>query len=116
MDKLKDIKPILDVHEYSFYYFILAIILGIIVLFILLKLFKKWRANREKSYDFNLKDSKQTAYLLIKLIRDKEGSKEYIDKLHNEYAYKKDVPDFDARLLEEITNKFKIKVGNVTYK
>jgi len=116
LDKLKDIKSIVNVPDYSLYYFIISLIIALLFFVILWKLFIKWRKSRQKTYDFNLKNSKETAYLLIKLIRNKEGSKEYIDKLHNEYAYKKDVPDFDARLLEEITNKFKIKVGNVSYK
>lgn len=115
MDKLKDIKTILDIEDYSFYIFLFFIILALIILFIILRFLVNLFRNRKHSYEFNLNNPKQTAYLLISLIRDKENSQEYIDKLHELYTYKKDVPEFDARLLEEIVNKFKIKVKNVSY-
>jgi hypothetical protein len=64
---------------------------------------------KKEKYEFDLSDSKKTAYKLIEIIRDKEGSKEYIDKLHK-YTYKKEVPPFDETLFNEIVEKFKIKI------
>ena len=107
MDKLKDIKPIVEVHDYSFYLFLgvvfLSIILLVTVVFFIYKKFQK------PKYSFDLENSKQTAYKLIEIIRDKEGSQEYIDKLH-QFTYKKEVPPFDKNLFDEIIKKFKIKV------
>ena len=106
MDKLKDIKPIVDVNDYSFYIFIAVLLIFIfIIAFIIYFVYKKWP--KKEKYNFNLSDSKKTAYKLIEIIRDKEGSKEYIDKLHL-YTYKKEVPPFDETLFNEIKEKFKL--------
>ncbi len=106
MDKLKDIKPIVEVNDYSFYIFIAVVLFSILVIaFIIYFIYKK--LPKKEKYEFDLSDSKKTAYKLIEIIRDKEGSKEYIDKLHN-YTYKKEVPPFDETLFNEIKEKFKL--------
>ena len=106
--KLKDIKPIVEVTDSSLYLFLgviftFILVIGIILYFIYQK-FKK------PIYSFDLNNSKQTAYKLINLIKDKEGSEEYINKLHN-YTYKKEVPPLDMELFKEIISKYKIKVS-----
>ena len=108
MDKLKDIKPIVEVNETSFYIFLIVVILCLIGSLFFMYKFIKWYKNR-KTYIFNLDNSKETAYKLIKIIRDKEDSDKYIKKLH-EYTYKKEVPEFDQRLFDEIIKKYKIRV------
>ena len=105
MDKLKDIKSIVEVSDYSIYLFYVVVLLCLVVIAILgYFLYKKFK---KKRYKFDLNDSKKTAYQLIEIIRDKEGSKEYIDKLH-QYTYKKEVPALDKALFDEIVKKFKI--------
>ena len=108
LNQLKDIKPLVQVNDYSFYYFLLVIILCLIVLALLgYFIYKKFK---KPVYHFDLTNPKQTAYKLIEIIRDKPESKEYIDKLHN-YTYKKEVPPFDKALFNEIINKFNIKTS-----
>jgi len=102
---IKDIKPIVEVSDYSIWIFIFVVLSILLVLAMLIFLFK----NKKQKHSFNLDNPKETAYKLIYLIRDKENSKEYIEKLHN-YTYKKEVPPFDRELFEEIINKFKIKI------
>jgi amino acid permease len=107
LDKLRDIKPIVEVNDYSFYLFIVIVLISILVIiFIVYFIYKKWP--KQEKYEFDLSDSKKTAYKLIEIIRDKEGSKEYIDKLH-QYTYKKEVPPFDKTLFNEIIEKFNIR-------
>jgi len=104
---IKDIKPIVDISDYSFYYFIIVVVLCLVGIIFLIKfLYQKYK---KPKYSFNLTNSKQTAYKLIKIIREKEGSEEYIKKLHN-YTYKKEVPPFDEKLFDEIIKKFKINI------
>ena len=108
MDKLKDIKPIVEMNDISFYLFMGVIILCLVVVAFLVWIGYKWyQKNKTIKYNFDLSNSKQTAYKLIEIIRDKEDSKEYIDKLHN-YTYKKEVPPFDKTLFDEIVKKYKI--------
>ena len=106
MDKLRDIKPIVEVNDYSFYLFLGVIFISLVLIFLIIYfLYKKFK---KTEYRFNLENSKQTAYKLINIIRDKEGSEKYIDKLH-QYTYKKEVPSFDIDLFNEIIKKYKIK-------
>jgi uncharacterized membrane protein YcgQ (UPF0703/DUF1980 family) len=106
LDKLRDIKHIVEVNDYSFYIFIAVVLFSILVIvFIIYFIYKK--LPKKEKYEFDLSDSKKTAYKLIEIIRDKEGSEEYIDKLHN-YTYKKEVPPFDETLFREIKEKFKL--------
>jgi len=106
LDKLKDIKPLVEVSDFSFYIFIAVVLISILVISLVIYfIYKKWP--KKKKYSFDLSDSKKTAYQLIELIRNKEGSEEYINKLHI-YTYKKEVPLFDETLFEEIKEKFKI--------
>ena len=106
MDKLRDIKPIVEVSDFSFYIF-LAVIFGVILVMALIIYFIYKKLPKKAKYHFDLSDSKKTAYKLIELIRDKEGSEEYIEKLHF-YTYKKEVPQFDETLFKEIKEKFKL--------
>jgi len=103
--KLKDIKPLVDISDNSFYIFLIVVFLVVLMVVILgIWIYKK---SKKENYIFDLDNPKKTAYQLIDIIRDKEGSKEYIDKLHN-YTYKKEVPKLDMALFDEIVKKFKI--------
>ena len=107
MDKLKDIKPIVEVPDNSLYLFIGLIVLSIII--VLCVIYFIYKKLKKPKYSFDLNNSKQTAYKLIEIIREKENSEEYINKLH-QYTYKKEVPPFDKELFEEIIKKFKINI------
>jgi len=107
LSKLKDIKPIVSIPDTSLYLFLIFIF---IILLVFIYLFYMWyQKNKKPIYFFDLDNPKQTAYKLIEIIRDKDGSEEYIDKLHN-YTYKKEVPKFDENLFNEIINKFNLKI------
>jgi hypothetical protein len=106
LDKLKDIKPLVEVSDFSFYIFLAVVLISFLIISLIIYfIYKKWP--KKEKYSFDLGDSKKTAYKLIELIRDKEGSEEYIDKLH-QYTYKKEVPSFDETLFKEIKEKFKL--------
>ena len=107
LNQLKDIKPLVEVTDYSFYYFLIVVILCLVVLAIIG--YFTYKKLKKPIYHFDLNNSKQTAYKLIEIIRNKEESAEYINKLHN-YTYKKEVPPFDKQLFDEIIKKFKIKI------
>jgi hypothetical protein len=81
LDKLRDIKPIVEVSDYSFYIFIAVVLIAIFAIFIIIYfIYKKWL--KKEKYEFDLSDSKKTAYKLIEIIRDKEGSKESVSYTH----------------------------------
>jgi len=102
---IKDIKTISDVLDFSIYTFLFLFLLCLFGVIILGYYF--YKKLKKERYRFNLDNSKDTAYKLISLIRDREDSEKYISKLR-EYTYKKDVPKMDENLFKEITKKFKI--------
>jgi len=113
IDKLRDIKTIVEVSDDSFYIFLVVLVLCLVVVGSLIWIVYKWyQKNKKPKYQFELENTKQTAYKLIEIIRDKEGSEEYINKLHN-YTYKKEVPPFDKQLFNEIVEKYKISYSNL---
>ena len=113
---LKDIKPLLEIHEYSFYYFLVLIVIGILILlgvaYIVYKWFKnKQRYNIRKEHfkllnKINLKDSKKAAYAITlygSTFKD-DGSRQR-EMFHNltqrleSFKYKKDVDKLDDETL-----------------
>ena len=104
--KLKDIKELVDIPDYSIYLYMLLWILGslvfFILLFILIRLIINRGKNRRKLYyktlkEIDLNDSKKAAYeitkytrLLIQSDREKKLALELIEEL-DRYKYKKDV-------------------------
>ena len=113
---LHDIKPIVDVQEYSLYYFLVAsfvvllLVLGII--FLLYKWFKKRNEfNIRKEHlkilrSINTKDAKKAAYDITHYgatfeddsPRHKEMYKNLVSRLEA-YKYKKSVDDLDSETL-----------------
>lgn len=112
MIEINDIKPPVDVPDYSLYLFIallfFALVIVIAFFYWIYKLFKK-NNTIEKQYLEELKnmdfdDTKDAAYLITKYIRvlakderQKKISTELINLLH-EYKYKKDVKPLSAKV------------------
>ncbi|MCF6339419.1 MAG: hypothetical protein L3J10_01545 [Sulfurimonas sp.] len=117
--KLNDIKPILEVQEYSFYYFLglsfvlLLLILGVsYLIYMWIKQRNAFNIRKEhigllKSLD--LSDTKQSAYDITRYgvtfrddsLRHKEMFENITNRLAT-YKYKKEVKEFDKETLEYI--------------
>ena len=114
--KLHDIKPIVEVEEYSFYYFLgvsfflLLLILGVsYLIYMWIKQRKAFNVRKEhigllKSLDLN--DTKHSAYAITKygatFKDDSLRHKEMFENLTNRlaaYKYKKEVKEFDKETL-----------------
>lgn len=119
MEKLKDIKPLVEIPDFSFYTYIFSISLFTIVIILLVyKLFKIFSQKKEdyrkklykklKNVDFN--NSKKFAYEVTKygrkLVFDDRSYKIFSELLKRvqKYKYKKDVPKID----EETKKYFKL--------
>ena len=117
MEKLKDIKDIVDVPDYSIYLLIGVTICVVILLFIALYLFKHRRKRRKrkspkeialerlKSIDFS--DTKSVVYTfeeLGKLFLDEKNQSEFesIKKELTIYKYKRDIPPLDSSVESRI--------------
>lgn len=109
---LHDIKPIVEVQEYSMYYFI-ALLIGSILLVLLLSYFiYLWYKKRnsfnlreyhlQKIHELDLSDTKATAYALSQYgLTFKDDSPRHLEMYKNiserlmAYKYKKNVDAFD---------------------
>jgi len=116
LEKLRDIKDIVGVSDYSMYYLIGYIILAILIFWVIIyllsrqkkskKLTKKEKALQElKNIDY--KNSKDIAYkftLNIPFFIDEKNEIEIEELLENLkiYKYKKDIPTMDKELKQRI--------------
>jgi hypothetical protein len=116
---LHDIKPLLEIQDYSFYYFLAVVsVVSIIVLAVLYLLYRYFRGKkkfdiRKEHYkilqNINLKETKKAAYLLTQYgatfaedsDRHQKTYRDMLDKLEK-YKYKKSVDDFDRETLRVI--------------
>ncbi len=113
---LHDIKPIVDVNEYSLYYFLgvsfLALILVLAIAFLIYKWLKHKNAyNLRKVHmklinELDLSDTKNTAYAITNYgATFKNDSDRHLEMYNNLtqrlelYKYKKDVDSFDKEVL-----------------
>lgn len=113
---LHDIKPIVDVQEYSLYYLIATVIFAIVVTSVIIYLIYKWLQKRKtfsirkehfglmNSLDLN--DTKSSAYAITTygytFKDDSPGHQEMYENLTNRlevYKYKKEVDKFDSEVL-----------------
>lgn len=113
---LHDIKPIVDVQEYSLYYLITAGVFALVVTTIIIYLIYKWLQKRKtfnirkehfrlmNSLDLN--DTKSSAYAITTygytFKDDSDRHKEMYENLTNRlevYKYKKEVDKFDSEVL-----------------
>ena len=116
--QLKDIKPLLEIPDNSYYIYWGLIGLGVfllflLVLFVVLKLWKKRKINLAKDYLETLKtiewkESKKSAYKAThyaRLLVKNETMQEAFDSLEpllEQYKYKKEVGDADAKTKEAL--------------
>lgn len=116
---LHDIKPLVEIHEYSLYYFSALVLLGVLVLsgiiYIVVKHFKAKNAfNIRKEHlkllnQVDFKEAKRSAYDLTlygatfqnDTPRHHEMYEEMLDKLE-EYKYKKDVEKIEDEVREYV--------------
>ncbi len=116
---LHDIKPLIEIEEYSLYYFVVIVaVISVIVLalaYLLYKYFKeKKRYNKRKEHlellgDLDFNDTKQTAYALTfygatfqnDTPRHLKHFELMVEKLEK-YKYKKSVDAFDEDTLQQI--------------
>lgn len=113
--QLHDIKPLLEIQEYSFYYFLAVVVIGTIIVVGIIYLLIRWlknrnRYNHRKEYfqhlsEIDFKDAKRSAYEITfygalfadDSPRHKEMFHTLTDKLEA-YKYKKSVDDFDSEV------------------
>jgi hypothetical protein len=117
---LHDIKPLVEIPDYSFYYFLALLVVGSIIAVSLLFLLLKWLRSRKK-FDIRkehakalqkikLNDAKSAAYALTKYGATFQNDSERHQKIYHElldalakYKYKKEVHEkFDANTLRLI--------------
>ena len=113
---LHDIKPLVEVVEYSLYYLSALVIVGSILLFGTLYLLYKWmkrrnRFNIRKEHiklinELDFKDTKKSAYLITSYgLTFKDDSPRHTQMYTNltdrldEYKYKKEVREFDSEVM-----------------
>jgi len=116
---LHDIKPLLEIEDYSFYYFLALSIVVIFLVLAIIYLIVKWFKNRNKfnirveNYKLlnkiDLEDTKNSAYLITlygtTFKDDSQRHKEMFENINSRlesYKYKKNVPKFDDETLSYI--------------
>lgn len=108
--KIRDIKQLVDIPDYSLYIYMFLWIMGIVIVFIILfisiRYFLTRKKNKKKEYykilkNIDLSNSKKAAYTITKYARlisqsdrEKKLSNELIEELES-YKYKKDVKPLD---------------------
>ncbi|MRI59213.1 MAG: hypothetical protein C6H99_06895 [Epsilonproteobacteria bacterium] len=117
MEKLKDIKPLVEIPDYSFYlylgFIVVVTLLASLAVYLLIKLMTKKGKNRRQEIlehlrSMDLKQSKNVAYEFTKwgryLVRDESQAKMYEDIVRKltRYKYKKEAPPLDEELKREI--------------
>ena len=122
--KLHDIKPLIEIQEYSFYYFLGAVFIGVVLVTLLGYLTYKWLKNRnrynkradhsQKLREIRFENPKKDAYDITfygLTFRDDtpRHKKAYEALVHSleVYKYKKDVPPFS----DETKHLFDIYLG-----
>jgi hypothetical protein len=117
LDKLKEIKPIVEVTDFSFYYFITIIFISfIIIAFVLYKYFTKVKKTKKLTQkqialkrlkNLNFKDVKNIVYSFtvdgFLFINDKNRDKfKTLEEKLEQYKYKKDIQNLPNKLKNEI--------------
>jgi len=109
---LHDIKPLVEIQEYSFYYFLASVFLALVIFialsYLIYKYIKKRNAfNIRKEHfsllnNLDLADTKQSAYFItVYGATFKDDSQRHKDMFNNitqrleSYKYKKEVDSFD---------------------
>jgi len=118
MDELRDIKPLLEIPDSSYYLFLSLVFLCVafvfaIVVFLLKKFWKKKKVNMQKVYFEQFKNLdwtnvKQSAYMATELGRKLTLKDERAKEIYNQlipmlasYKYRKEVPSLDEETLKQ---------------
>lgn len=127
LSQLKDIKPIVEVHDMSLYYFITIIALIVsIVIFAAYKYITRVRKTKKptqkqivfkklKSLDYTNTKEVVYSFSIDGFLFVNEKNKEQFEKIEKElenFKYKKDVEDLPKELIEDI-KKFIKEIKNV---
>ena len=117
MMQLKDIKPLVEIPDYSYYlylgFIIVATTAAAVGVYWLIKLFSRKKMNKKEEIKkrlrmLDLNDAKRTAYEVTKygkyLVNDHSRAKLYEDLVRKltKYKYKKEVPPLSDELKKEI--------------
>jgi len=122
--QIHDIKPLMEIQEYSFYYFLALLSLATVIVLGLLYLLFRWFRNRNKFNiraehlkllkSVNFDSAKESAYQMTLygaiFKEDSERHMKAYDELVallEEYKYKKTVASFD----DEVKHKYEIYLG-----
>lgn len=122
MEKLKDIKDIVEVQDYSLYLFISLILVVFILIFLFLYFLKKRKKRKKptqkqialkKLKELNYNHTKNTVYTFcenfIFFVDEKNKiAFENLEKSLEKYKYKKDVDNLSQELKDEIKNMIKV--------
>jgi hypothetical protein len=117
-DELRDIKPLLEIPDSSYYVFLALVALAVILLvaivwFLVKKFWKKKKVNMQKVYfeqfkNLDWENVKQSAYEATELGRklsfENEKTKEIYEQLVpmlESYKYRKEVPSLDEETLKQ---------------
>ncbi len=119
MDKLRDIKGLVEIQDYSLYYLLVLVVLGLLIVsFVIYQLFfkrkrrkkptKKEIALRElKNIDYsNPKDVAYKFTIFAESLLEESDKREYemLVKELDSYKYKKEIPDMDEDLKKRVKN------------
>ena len=111
MEKLRDIKPLVEIPDYSFYLYIFLMLLATLVVVVTIywlitrvsqKRIDERKAILQELQALDFDDPKKVAYLITKkgklLVKDSSSLKIYEELLRRlaKYKYKKDVPPLDT--------------------
>ena len=117
MMQLRDIKPLVEIPDYSFYLYIVFIViattLAATVVYWLIKFMSKRRVNKKEEIKkrlqtLDLNDSKRVAYEITRygryLVHDESRARLYEDLVRKltKYKYKKETPPLSSELKKEI--------------
>ena len=125
MEKLRDIKDIVEVNEYSFEILLAIIFFSLVLLFVIWYLFKNRRKKRRKLTkkeialqnlkNINYENTKELVYTFTQnayLFVDEKNQDEFekIENLIERYKYKKDIPQMqdEKELIKEFVKKIKV--------
>ena len=117
MEKLKSIKPLMEIPDYSFYLYLLFIVvvttLAAVLVYLLLRALSRKKISKKEEIkkrlrSLDLKDAKRVAYEITRygryLVSDESKARLYEDlvKKLTPYKYKKEVPPLGEELKREI--------------
>lgn len=117
MEKLRDIKPLVEIPDYSFYLYmavmVIVTLLIALMLFYLIRFFSKKRVDKREQILKYLRalpfdNPKRVAYAITKygrfLVKDESSARLYEELVRKltKYKYKKEVDPLDEELKREI--------------